>query len=70
MIKLLVGVDICSLEEHFLGLSGQLVLFMHLDASLDFLHVALLGSHFALSNRLFLHFLFSLEVTLGLKVAL
>ena len=70
MIKLLVSVVICSLEEHFLGLSGQLVLFVQLDASLDLLHVTLLGTHFALSDCLFLRFFLSLEVTLGLEVAL
>ena len=70
VVQLLVSIVVGCLDEHLLGLSGQLVLIVHLDASLQLFVVALLGPNMAILDRLFLLLIGLLIVSLSLQVAL
>lgn len=69
VIQLFIGVVVGGLNQHLLRLLRQLVLLVQLNAILETLHVPLLGSEIARGNSLLLDFVFCLEISLGLDVA-
>ena len=68
MVELLVGVKVCSLEEHLLRLTCHQVLILHFNARLEPFDVVLLIAKLALSYRLLLQFILLLEITLSLQI--
>ena len=69
VVELLVSVYIGSLAEHLLGLSGKLILLVHLNTGEDLLIISQLSTHLALGNKLFSGLVLSLEIALCLEVA-
>ena len=69
MIELLVGVIVGRLEEHFLRLLSQLVLFIKLDAILYQLDVTLLLTQLASLDGLLFDLFCGLEINLCLQVS-
>ena len=69
MIKFLICIVICRLEQHLLCLFSQLVLLIQLNAIHQVLCIGLLCANLTILNRLLLGLVSRLEVYLCLQVA-